>query len=111
MSPEAQLELAETLLHNLRTVLSGQTTQSDDNGLTPFVGLSSAELQALAEAVVAPDRQQQLKSLLAKSRQGHLVPEEEEILDRLLAEADQEALLKARALYTMKIFGLTSGAN
>lgn len=111
LSPEAQLELAETLLHNLRTVLSRQTTQLDDNGLTLLSGLSQAELQALAEAVVAPDRQQQLQSLLAKNRQGSLMPEEEQILDRLLAEADQVALLKARALYTMKVFGLTTGMN
>ena len=111
LPPETQLELAETLLHNLRTILSGREKPSDDNELTLLVGLSHAELQALADAVVAADRQQQLQALLAKNRQGTLTTEEEQTLDRLLAEADQVALLKARALYTMKILGLTVTTN
>lgn len=108
---KTQLELAETLLHNLHTVLSGRETPSDENELTPLVGLSYAELQALADAVVAADRQQHLQDLLAKNRQRTLTPEEEQTLDRLLAETDQVALLKARALYTMKVFGLTAPTN
>jgi hypothetical protein len=111
LSPEAQLELAETLLHNLRTMLSRQEEPSDDNELSPLVGLSHTELRALADAVVAADRQQQLQTLLAKNRQGTLTPEEEQTLDKLLAEADQVALLKARALYTIQILGLTVATN
>lgn len=111
LPPETQLELAETLLHNLRTLLSGRETPPNENELTPLVGLSPVELRTLAEAVVAADHQQQLQALLAKNREGRLTPEEEQILDRLLAEADQVALLKARALYTMKVFGLTAPTN
>lgn len=111
LPPEVQLELAETLLHNLRTMLSGQEMSSEEDKLTPLIGLNQDELQALADAVVAPDRQQQLQALLDKNRQGTLTSEEEQTLDRLLAEADQVALLKARALYTIKVLGLTVATN
>lgn len=79
--------------------------------LAPLIGLNHAELQALADAVADPEQQQQLQMFLAKNHQSKLTPEEAKALDRLLAEADQIALLKARALYTMKRAGLPAGTN
>lgn len=111
LPPEAQLELAEALLYNLRANLPLQEMIAGDEELVPIIGLTHTELQALADAVVAADRQQQIKMLLAKNRQETLTPDEESMLDALLSEADQVALLKARALYTMKIFGLSSATN
>jgi len=66
--------------------------------------MSLQELRALAEAVVAPDRQQQLKALLDKNQRGELSPEEQEALNELLTGVDQVALLKARARYTMSLY-------
>jgi hypothetical protein len=74
--------------------------------LAPLTGMSVEELQVLAEAVVAPGHQQQLQALLEKNRNGTLSPEEQATLDKLPAEADQVALLKARALYTFQVYGL-----
>jgi hypothetical protein len=111
LPPETQMELAETLLHNLRTILSGQEIQPKQSELIPLVGLSPGELRTLAEAIVAADHQQQLQALLAKNREEKLTSEEKQTLDRLLAEADQVALLKARALYTMKLLGVTAPTN
>jgi hypothetical protein len=70
-----------------------------------MVGMREEELKVLAEAVLSPGCQQHLQELLEKNRAGTLSPEEEVILDDLLAEADQVALLKARALYTLKQYG------
>lgn len=103
LPPETQLALADTLVH---AYAGNRVTVSEGQALTPIVGLSSGELQALAHAVVAADRQDQLQSLLEKNRQGTLSADEEQTLDTLLAEADQVALLKARALYTIQIFSL-----
>jgi len=72
--------------------------------LVPLSNMSLQELRALAEAVVAPDHQQQLKALLDKNRRGELSPEEQEALDELLTGVDQVALLKARARYTMSLY-------
>lgn len=108
LSPEVQLELAEALLHNLRTTLSTHKTISkDENALVPIIGLTYAELRALADAVVAADRQEQLQQLLERNREKILTTEEQETLDNLLTEADQVALLKARALYTIQLFDLS----
>ena len=68
--------------------------------------MNPQELRALAEAVVAPDRQQQLEALLDKNRRGELSPEEQKALDELLTGVDQVALLKARARYTMSLYKL-----
>jgi len=104
---EAQLELVETLLLHLRSGASHSVRPSDGESLMPIFGLSQAELRALADAVVAADRQQHLQQLLEKNRAGALTADEASTLDGFLAETDQVALLKARALYTMKILGLT----
>jgi hypothetical protein len=104
---EDQVEVAEALLRNLRFALQSKPTESVGDPLGELVPLSNMrleELRALAEAVVAPDRQQQLKVLLDKNRRGELSPEEQEVLDQLLTEVDQVGLLKARARYTMRLY-------
>lgn len=87
-----RLQLAQTLL----TEVSPQPT------LRPLIGLKRAELQTLAESIVSPDRQEQLQTLLAKNQESNLNEAEQRQLDRLLAEVDQVALLKARAMYTLQ---------
>lgn len=108
LPPDAQVALAETLLQNVRIEGISKAASGDDQELVPLAGLNGDELRALADAVVAADHQQRVQRLLEKNRQGLLAPDEQSELDHLLAEADQVALLKARALYTMKIFGVQS---
>jgi len=90
------------LLSNLRSALQGEFTDETAEELVPLAGMREEELKVLAEAVPSPGRQQYLQALLAKNCAGTLSAEEEVILDDLLTEADQVALLKARALYTLK---------
>jgi prevent-host-death family protein len=75
--------------------------------LAPLTGLSDQELAALARAVVAPERQAELATALEKNRNPGLSANErlslDDLLDSLLAEVDQVALLKARALYTLQL--------
>jgi len=99
LSLEDQVEMAGELLRNLRFALRSKPTESRAE-LVPLSNMSLQELRILAEAVVAPDRQQQLRALLDKNRRGELSPEEQEALDQLLTEVDQVGLLKARARYT-----------
>ncbi len=70
----------------------------DDERLT---GLSVAELEALADGLLAPARQARLDELLAGNAAGTLGGADVGELDRLLALADQLAVLKARARYTL----------
>lgn len=100
-----QVELAEAVLRNLRSALRGKPAEPVEEELAPLTDMSAEELRVLAEAVVAPSHQQQLQVLLEKNRSGTLSADEELTLDTLLAEADQVALLKARALYTIKVYG------
>jgi len=100
---EGQVEVAEALLRNLRFALRSKPPESRGE-LVPLSNMNLQELQALAEAVVAPDRQQQLEALLDKNRRGELSPEEQEALDELLTGVDQVSLLKARARYTMSLY-------
>jgi len=100
---EDQVEMAEALLRNSRFALQSKPTESRGESV-PLSNMNLHELRALAEAVVAPDRQQQLKALLDKNRRGELSPEEQETLDQLLTEVDQVGLLKARARYTMSLY-------
>ncbi|MFQ5343125.1 MAG: hypothetical protein ACE5F6_16420 [Anaerolineae bacterium] len=101
-----QVQLAEALLGNLGSALRGEFAGETAEELVPLTGMSEEELKVLAEAVLSHGRQQYLQALLAKNRAGTLSTEEEVILDNLLAEADQVALLKARALYTLKERGV-----
>lgn len=98
-----QLRFAEDLLQTLRTSSVKKAVSVPEPSLTPVVGLSEGELKALAESVVAPDRQQRIQTLLELNRLQGLAANTETELDELLAEVDQIALLKARALYTLKL--------
>ena len=67
-----------------------------------LLGLSSGELEALAEGMLAPLIQARLDELIADSKQRQLSPEEAAELDRLLARVDQLTLVKTRARYTLR---------
>ena len=66
-----------------------------------LVGLNQAELQALAESMLAPIAQTRLTELLADNRTRALLPTEITELDHLLAQVDQLTILKTRARYTL----------
>lgn len=102
LPPDAQAELATTLLRDLR-VRSKEKRQANTAPLEPLHGMSTAELTALAEAVIAPGQQLTLQELLERNRSGALAPDEEVALDALLAQVDQIGLLKARARYTLRL--------
>ena len=104
LPPVAQLQLAETLLHNMRGLFAAQFSPPEVEPLSPLFGLSREELRALSDSVVAPDRQQRLQTLLERNQQGALTPEESSEVDALLEETDQAALLKARVRYTLRFF-------
>ena len=98
-----QLRLAEELLKTLRTPSLKKTINVADPSLAPVIGLSQEELKALAESVVAPNRQERIAELLEINRSQQLSAKNEVELDELLAEVDHIALLKARALYTLQL--------
>ncbi|MCB0213761.1 MAG: hypothetical protein KDJ52_30750 [Anaerolineae bacterium] len=108
LPPEDQIELAEELIRHSHPSLQVQTHGSTEKKLIPLAGMSEQELRALARSVVDPIYQEQIKTLLQKNQSRPLSAEEEESLDTLLEEVDQVALLKTRALYTLKIAGLDS---
>lgn len=97
----AQVELAEALLHTIRTSLP--QSHGSQAQLLPLWFLTNEELKALADAIVAPERQQKIQVGLQKQRSRSITKSELHELDDLLKEADQVALLKARALYTLKL--------
>ncbi|MFO1429361.1 MAG: hypothetical protein U1F76_04360 [Candidatus Competibacteraceae bacterium] len=66
-----------------------------------LIGLSQAELQALAQMMLAPTAQSRLDELLARNAESPLSAEETAELDRLLEQVDQLTILKARARYTL----------
>ena len=66
-----------------------------------LTSLSVAELEALADGLLAPARQARLDELLARNGEGSLAEDERRELDRLLELADQLTLLKTRARYTL----------
>lgn len=105
---EDQVGMVEELLRGFRFALKGKQAEPKVEDLIPLPGLNAQELRALAEAVVAPDRQQRLKASLERNRRGDLSPQEQGELDNLLAEVDQVALLKARARYTMALLAQDS---
>jgi anti-sigma factor RsiW len=66
-----------------------------------LTGLSVAELEALADGLLAPGRQARLDELLTRNGAGALDVAEARELDRLLELVDQLTLVKARARYTL----------
>jgi hypothetical protein len=66
-----------------------------------LTSLSVAELEALADGLLAPARQARMDELLAKNAERPLLGDERRELDRLLELADQLTLLKTRARYTL----------
>ncbi len=66
-----------------------------------LLGLSSGELEALADGMLAPSLQTRLDDLMARSKEDRLTPEEDMELDRLLTRVDQLTLVKTRARYTL----------
>ena len=66
-----------------------------------LTSLSVAELEALAEGLLAPARQARLDDLLASKGESALSAQERQELDRLLESVDQLTLLKTRARYTL----------
>lgn len=107
----SQLELAEALLGNVRMTLNPLKEVEAASSLSPLLGMSESELEALADAVVAPERQQQIEDLLAFNREGAMTAEQGVTLDNLIDEVDQVALLKARALYTLLLTRTQSRGN
>lgn len=67
-----------------------------------IVGLSAAELKALASGRLAPGSQDRLDDLLEKNRQGRLSVDEARELDELVDYMDQMNVLKARATLTLQ---------
>lgn len=97
--------------NNMRMTLSPSVQAEAATGLTYLSGMNERELEALAEAVVSPERQQRIQALLAVHREGALSAEQEAALDTLLDEVDKVALLKARALYTLQLASAQAPAN
>jgi hypothetical protein len=67
-----------------------------------LVGLSLDELHALADSKLTIAEQSYLDELLAKNKNAQLSADETIALDRILAQADQIMILKARARYTLQ---------
>lgn len=67
-----------------------------------LIGLNQAELQALAESMLAPAAQARLDELLACNAETQLGEDELAELDCLLAQVDHLTLLKTRARYTLQ---------
>jgi hypothetical protein len=77
-------------------------TQAADMDTDCLIGLNQAELQALAESMLAPAAQAQLDELLTRHAETQLGEDELAELDYLLAQADHLTLLKTRARYTLQ---------
>jgi hypothetical protein len=78
-----------------------QLTRSSAPDPDLLSGLSEAELQALAQSVLAPAEQSRLDDLLARNADAQLSETEQTELDRLLHHVDQLTILKTRARYTL----------
>ena len=66
-----------------------------------LIGLSEAELQALAHSTPAPAEQFRLGDLLAQHAGAPLPEADQAELERLLQYIDQLTILKTRARYTL----------
>jgi hypothetical protein len=76
-------------------------SQHEDLDENVLIGLSTPELQALANCKLALVTQTRLDTLIAKNSESQLSIEEQTELDDLLAKADQLTILKTRARYTL----------
>jgi hypothetical protein len=76
-----------------------------------LAGLSVAELEALADGLLAPARQARLDELLSKNAHRSLDDPERNELDRLLNSADQLTILKTRARYTLTQLNLAAAGS
>lgn len=74
--------------------------QSGDPEL--LVGLCDAELEILADSMLAIHLQERLSYLLHLGREGKPSVKEQQELDRLLEQVDHMNVLKARAMYTLQ---------
>lgn len=75
-----------------------------------LTNLDIAELQALAESVLAPQKQNQLDNLLVRHSDSQLFANEIATLDYLLAQVDRLNILKTRARYTLRHLEVGSSA-
>ncbi|MBE2199909.1 MAG: hypothetical protein IAE79_14945 [Anaerolinea sp.] len=66
-----------------------------------LIGMSRAELEALAASRLSLASQARLQQLLAQQKEGDLQGTAVAELDELLAQTDQLTLLKTRARYTL----------
>lgn len=73
--------------------------------------LSTLELQALAESMLAPSAQARLDELLARNVENQLCENERAELDRLVDQVDQLTILKTRAKYTLKSLATLTEAS
>jgi hypothetical protein len=67
-----------------------------------LIDLSQAELQALANCMLAPVTQSRLDELLTRNTESQLSAEEQAELDSLLSQVDHLNILKTRARYTLQ---------
>jgi hypothetical protein len=90
-----RLSVARALLRDIQEQLRKEIK------LPLLSGLNEQELDVLAWTL-SPSRNQRLKYLLKKIREGELNEKQSNELDTLLVESDKSALLKAKAQYTLK---------
>lgn len=109
LSPRERAELIATLLHEVEDAPLLPDIR-ERFALEPIIGMSGNELEALAKAILAPGRQQRLRTLLRKNKEGALSDRENQELDAILEESDRLALLKAKAQYTLLISRHPPGA-
>lgn len=66
-----------------------------------LVGLSTGELEALSEGLLAPAAQARLDDLITRNQNRQLSASELAELNRLLEKVDHLTLIKTRARYTL----------
>jgi hypothetical protein len=79
-----------------RQLTSEQTIDPD-----LLVGMTAAELEALADSKLMPGVQEKISDLLTAQQDDSLSEAQEAELDHLLAQIDQLTILKTRARYTL----------
>jgi len=106
LPPHGQTELITILLRETKgAFIQVQRQSTKTPALEILTGMSSGELEALANAILAPSRQRRLHSLLRKNKTKALGEKESKELDKLLEESDRIALLKAKAQHTQNAGG------